>query len=236
MHNIFNILKSYLKDLIYLLVIVLLCIGLTFAIKECSSKKVEYKNNIIAIHDTIHHHETPDSSVLVSIKGYQSDINDLKLLNKDLYDKINKIQRPKNVTNATYFTGSINNPKRDTTIIVKHDTITNSFSQQFNFNDEWRQLEGSIEYHQSDSDSLNISIDKDIVNFEYTITTDKQNNIFIRSPNPYVKFKEMTGFQIPRMKQKKWSLGPSINFGFDPVLSKPSFNIGISLNYGLIQF
>ena len=65
---------------------------------------------------------------------------------------------------------------------------------------------------------------------------DKNNKIYIKSDNPYVKYNEISGFTIQKEKKTHWSLGPSINFGYDPINNKPAFSIGASLNYGIIKW
>ena len=64
---------------------------------------------------------------------------------------------------------------------------------------------------------------------------DKDAKIYMKSTNPYVKYNEISGFTVPKQKQKRWSLGPSVNFGYDPFQGKTSASVGISLNYGIIK-
>ena len=79
-------------------------------------------------------------------------------------------------------------------------------------------------------------ITKDIINFDYTVGMDKNNNIYVKSTNPYVKYNEISGFRISQPKKTHWSIGPSINIGYDPINLKPSFSIGASINYSLYKF
>ena len=221
------------KDIVYLVVIMLLLLALGTSIRSCQDMNRQYQNNLIALNDTIHYYEAKNGDLVATIRGFETDLKTLKLLNEDLYEKVNNLDAKGNVTNATYFTGVIEHEKHDTTYVVKHDTINNGFKKNFEFDNEYRILEGNVSY---ENDTIGVNIDKDQVMFDYTVAMDNKNNIMIHSSNPYVKFNEITGFQLPKQKQKRWSLGPSINFGYDPIQNKGSMNVGISLNYGIIQW
>ena len=232
--KILNVLSSITKkDIIYTLIIVLLIGCLSSAIKQCSDTRFEYKNNIAALNDTIRYYQDKNGNLVATKLAFESDINTLKLLNEDLYNQIKDLKAKGNVIAGTYFAGVIENPKQDTTYIVTHDTILKGFIKDFAFNNEYRTLEGNVSYK---NDTVGVNIEKDQVKFDYIVAMDDKNNIMIKSKNPYVKYNEITGFQIPKQKQKRWSLGPAVNFGYDPFQNKASVSLGISLNYGIIQW
>ena len=131
------------------------------------------------------------------------------------------------------FDGTIENEIHDTTYVVQHDTLYKGFTKEFNFNNEYRTLEGLVKYQQ---DTLGVNITKDIVNFNYNVAMDKNNRIYVTSTNPYVKYNEITGFTVPKQKKKHFSIGPSVNFGYDPINNKAAFTIGGSVIYNLYQF
>jgi hypothetical protein len=83
---------------------------------------------------------------------------------------------------------------------------------------------------------MGVNITKDVVKFDYTVAMDKNNKIYIKSTNPYVKYEEISGFQVPKQKQKKWGIGPQIGVGYDPVHNKISPTIGIGIQWSPIQF
>lgn len=191
-------------------------------------------NNIEALNDTIKYYQDKNGNLVATKLAFESDINTLKKLNEYLYNQIDSMKiKKKDVDKIIYVEGSIENDKNDTTFIVKHDTISSGFDKQFAFNNEYRTLEGNVRYR---NDSLNVIIDKDIVNFDYTVIFDKNNRISIKSTNPYVRYTEISGFTIPKERQKRWSLGPSISYGYDPFMKKQSASIGISLNYGIFKW
>ena len=229
--NFFNSITK--RDLIFGIIIVLLIGSLSMSISRCSDINTQYKNNITALQDTIHYYKDVNGNLVATKLAFESDLKTLKLLNKDLYDEIKDLKTQSNVTNTTYFTGVIENEVHDTVYVVSCDTITRGFVKNFAFNNDYRILEGNVSYK---NDNLGVNIEKDQVKFDYIVAMDDKNNIMIKSTNPYVKYNEITGFQIPKQKQKRWSLGPAVNFGYDPFQNKASVSLGISLNYGIIQW
>lgn len=233
--NVFNALWEKIKThAIYIFIILVLMCALSASVSKCSSVSKEYKHNINALNDTIKYYQDKHGNLVATKLAFESDVNMLKNLNRDLYDQIDSLKLKKNkVAQIIYVEGEIENPERDTAYIIQHDTISKGFSKDFNFNDQYRKLEGNVNYQ---NDSLGVFINKDIIYFDYTLAMDKDAKIYMKSTNPYVKYNEMTGFTVPKQKQKRWSLGPSINFGYDPFQGKPSASVGISLNYGIIKW
>ena len=225
--------NTYKTHIIYILIIVLLCVLLSFSIQKCSNANNEYKNNIEALNDTIKYYQDKNGNLVATKLAFESDVKTLKLLNEDLYKEIEDLKLKKSVSSIVYIEGKVENPKQDTSYIVKYDTISKGFNKYFDFNNEYRVLEGNVKY---ENDSLGIFINKDIINFNYSVGIDKYNNIYVKSTNPYVKYNEISGFRVSQPKKTHWGIGPSINFGYDPIQNKPSFNIGVSLNYSLIKF
>ena len=222
-----------LKDVVYLLVIALLLGAFSTAVSRCSDVKHQYKNNMKALNDTIRYYKDKNGNLVATKLAFESDLKTLKLLNEDLYNEIENLKAKGSVNHATYFSGVIENEVHDTTYIVKHDTISNGFTHDFNFNNEFRKLEGNVNYR---NDSVGVKILKDEIKFDYTVAMDNKNNIYIHSTNPYVKYSEITGFQVPKPKNKRWYTGPSISAGYDPIQNKPSFSIGWSVGYGIIRW
>lgn len=222
-------------NIIFIIIIALLCICLSVSIKQCRGKKIQYKTNIVAAHDTIHHYITNNHDTVYYKQGYSAEIEELKVINRKLYDELRDMKlKPKETQTVVHTeTKYINTQQLDTQYVVKHDTIRNGFAHDFNFNDQYRQLEGTVEYH---PDTLDIHIDKDIVNFDYTLAIDKDNRVYMKSDNPYVHLNEITSITIPKPKRTHWSLGPSIQYNYDPFNKKHSFGIGVSLQYNLLKF
>lgn len=219
------------KDVIYGLIIFVLLCGLSMAVNKCQNVSKEYRNNIEALNDTIHYLQDKNGNLVATKLAFESDIKTLKLLNEDLYNEIDNLKLKNKIDNVTYFTGVIDNPEQDTLYIVSHDTISQGFSKDFAFNNEYRTLEGNVNYQ---NDTVGVSINKDQVKFDYTVAMDKDNHIYIKSTNPYVSYSEITGFTVPKEKKKRFYTGPSISAGYDPIQNKPSLTIGWSVGWGLI--
>ena len=231
LHKLWNKFKIHI---IYILIILLLISFLNVSVNKCSNVSNEYKHNIEALNDTIKYYQDKNGNLVATKLAFESDINTLKLLNRTLYDQIDSLKlRPKNVSQIVYVNGSIDNGQKDTIYKVLHDTISRGFYKEFNFNNKYRLLEGNVNYK---NDSLGININKDIVNFDYTIAIDKNSRIYIKSSNPYVKYNEISGFTLPKERQKHWSLDAFGNFNYSPTDNDRYYDIGVSLGYSLSKF
>ena len=231
LHKLWNKFKIHI---IYILIILLLISFLNVSVNKCSNVSNEYKHNIEALNDTIKYYQDKNGNLVATKLAFESDINTLKLLNKTLYDQIDSLKiGHKNVSQIVYVNGSIDNPKKDTIYKVLYDTINRGFNKEFNFNNEYRLLEGNVNYK---NDTLGVNINKDIVNFDYTIAIDKNSKIYIKSTNPYVKYNEISGFTLPNERQKHWSLDAFSNFNYSPTDNDRFYDIGVSLGYSLSKF
>ena len=232
--KVFNIIKSITKkDAVYIAIILLLVSFLCSSIKQCSDTRFNYKNNIEVLNDTIRYYKDKNGNLVATKLAFLSDVKNLKLLNESLYKQINDLKAKGKVTTGTYFSGVIENPKQDTTYIVKSDTIYKGFKKDFAFNNEYRILEGNVSYK---NDTVGVNIEKDQVMFDYVVALDDKNNIMIRSNNPYVKYKEITGFQLPKERIKRWSLGAFGSYNYSPTDKFRYADVGIYLNYNISRF
>jgi len=234
--------KDYLHELwikfkthvIYILIICILLGFLSISVNKCSNVSDEYKHNIEALNDTIKYYRDKNGNLVATKLAFESDVKTLKLLNEKLYNQIDSLKlNPKVISQIVYVDGTIDNGKKDTAYIVSHDTISRGFSKDFNFNNSYRLLEGNVNYK---NDSLDLRINKDIVKFDYTLAIDKDNKIYIKSTNPYVSYNEISGFTVPKKKEKYWYTGPSFNLGYDPINNKITPTIGWSIGFGFIRW
>ena len=224
------------KDLIYGFIIIVLLGVLSMSVQKCQNVSKEYRNNIEALNDTIRYLQDKNGNLVATKLAFESDIKTLKILNEDLYNEIENLKLKNSVDNATYFSGVIENPAQDTAYVVLHDTISKGFTKDFAFNNEYRTLEGNVHYQ---NDTVGVNIDKDEVEFNYTVAMDEDNNIYIKSTNPFVKYNEITGFKVPKQKKKHWFVGPSVNLGYGAalydgkVVLAPNISVGVSAGYML---
>lgn len=222
-----NFLKGIsLKDIIYA-VIILFLIGIcSTAITKCNDNADAYRNNIEALTDSIHYYKAKDGNLVATKKAFTAEADKLKQLNMDLYEKLKVLNiKPSTITNTVYLKGETEFLPQDTAYVVMHDTISKGVDKRFNFNNEWRDLEGNVAYH---NDTLGLNIIKDVVRFDYTVAMDKNNQIYIKSDNPYVKYQEISGFQVPKKKQNHWGVGPNVSVSVGPDGKiRPTLGIGL---------
>ena len=102
--NLFKFIKSItLKDVVYVIIILVLAGALSSSIQQCSDIKQEYKNNIAALNDTIHEYKAKNGNLVATKLAFESDLKTLELLNEDLCNEIDNLKMKGNATNATYF-------------------------------------------------------------------------------------------------------------------------------------
>ena len=65
---------------------------------------------------------------------------------------------------------------------------------------------------------------------------DEDSRIYVKSTNPYVKYNEISGFTVPKQRNKRWNIGPAIHGGYDPINKNWSISAGVSITFGLIQW
>lgn len=234
--------RIQIKDIVFIIIIVIM--GL-FWCRSCQNKSImqdRYEHNIEALCDTITYLENENGELVASKLAFETDVNTLKSLNEELYNEISDLNvKLKKLQSGTHFNGQIVYQPGDTVYIVKHDTIQNGFEKKFDFSNNWRLLSGSMLYQ---NDSLSLHFDKDIVNFDYTIGLDDDNNIHIKSDNPFVKYNEISGFTVPKPRPKRWGLsvyvGVGVNVGYNPFQQKTQMtlgpSVGFAVTYDLIQW
>ena len=229
MDKLIEFLKSIKIHLIYISIIILLLFGLSISIKSCQQNKQLYGNNITALVDSISYYKAKNGKLVASKSLLEGDISLLKKTNLELKNELNsmKVKNPEQVVKIV--TEYINTPLDTVWVIDSKDA---NITKQFDFTDNYRSLVGDV-YLKDDILGLNIS--KDEVYANYTLAI-KDNKVYITTNNPYIKISDIQGITIPTPKTKHFYLGPSINFGYDLIQNKPTFNVGISIGYGLFSW
>ena len=229
--NVLGLLKTLLekitaKDILYFLIIGLL--GWLLWTSYCNKEELKerYENNIEAFTDSVSYYKSKNGDLVAMKTAFETNIKELENLNESLYTEVKDLKTKNDVLSGMHFNGSIENSPKDTVFIVNTDTIYNGFKHNFNFNNEWRNLEGYVLYI---PDSLRVNITKDVTQFDYTVAIDEDNKIYIKSKNPYVKFNEFTGFTIPKPKDKvEFSLYGEGQYQFQYKKITPIVGIDIS--------
>lgn len=239
--NVLGIIKTLInkltaKDLLYFIIIGAL--GWLLWTSHCNKEalKERYENNIEAFTDSVSYYKSKNGDLVAMKTAFETNIKELESLNESLHTEIKDLKTKNDVLSGMHFNGSIENSSKDTVFIVDTDTIYNGFKHNFNFNNDWRDLEGYVHYI---PDSLKVNITKDVTRFDYTVAIDEDNKIYIKSKNPYVKFDEFSGFTVPKPKDKvELSIYAEGNYGFKSKQLTPLVGLDVSYKrfYGLYEY
>ena len=229
MDKLIELLKSVKTHLIYVAIIIVLLFVLSISVRSCQENKQLYGDNVTALIDSVSYYKAKNGELVASKSLLEGDMSLLKKTNSELLNELNsmKIKNPEQVVKIV--TEYINTPS-DTVWVI--DSINANITKPFNFTDNYRSLEGNVYLK---NDILGLSINKDEVYANYILAI-KDNKAYITTDNPYIKISDIQGITIPTPKTKHFYLGPSINFGYDPIQNKPSFNVGVSIGYGLFSW
>lgn len=222
--------RNHKRTLVEILCMVAFFVCITSTISKCTYYKSTNEKNILALTDSIKYYKGKQGNV-VAVKGIpEADYTYLKNINDSLYRLVESMKvsgYPDVVVGSTV---TVDNGSHDTVWrYLPSDTST--FYNRFDFNNKYRILEGSVRVK---DDSMRMSIDKDVVNFNYAMAI-KDNQVYLTSDNPYVKFNTITGIKIPEQKKvKKFGIGPVMYGGYGN--KGLNYGIGIGLQYSLISF
>lgn len=229
MDKLVEFLKSVKTHLIYATIIIVLLFALSISIKSCQKNKQLYDNNVTALIDSVSYYKAKNGELVASKSLLEGDMSLLEKTNSELANELNsmKVKNPEQVVKIV--TEYIKTPS-DTVWVV--DSTNVNITKQFDFTDDYRSLVGDVYLK---NNMLGLNINKDEVYANYTLAI-KDNKAYITTNNPYIKISDMQGITIPTPKTKHFYLGPSINFGYDPIQNKPTFNVGVSIGYGLFSW
>ena len=229
MSKLIEFLKSIKIHLIYASIIILLLFLLGVSVKSCQENKQSCNNNITALTDSISYYKSKNGELVASKTLLEGEFSLLEKTNSKLADELKsmKVTDPEQVVKIV--TKYVQLPS-DTVWVV--DSTDINITKQFDFTDKYRSLAGNIYLK---NDMLGLNINKDEVYANYTLAI-KDNKAYVTSDNPYIKISDIQGITLPTPKTKHFYLGPSINFGYDPIQKKPTFNIGVSVGYGLFSW
>lgn len=214
----------------FIIISICMFMAICVSVNRCTDAERIARNNIIALTDSIEYYKGKNGELVAEKTLLIGSMNDLKIANENLYNEIKsmKVNKPSAVVKIE---SVIQNEVHDTVIVEK------SAKSEFAFTNEWRDLRGII--YDTNSDSLGITLTKDEMYFDYTLAI-KDSKLYMTSSNPYVKFNSATGIVIPENtkyeSKKRWSLGPSLNIGYNPFSKSFEFTAGASLNLSLIRF
>ena len=229
MDKLIELLKSVKTHLIYVAIIIVLLFVLSVSVRSCQENKQLYNNNVTALIDSVSYYKTKNGELVTSKSLLEGDMSLLEKTNSELANELNsmKVKNPEQVVKIV--TKYIKAPS-DTVWVI--DSTNVNITKQFDFTDDYRSLVGDVYLK---NNMLGLNINKDEVYANYTLSI-KDNKAYITTNNPYIKISDIQGITIPTPKIKHFYLGPSINFGYDPIQNKPTFNVGVSIGYGLFSW
>ena len=229
MDKLIKFLKSVKTHLIYIAIIIVLLFVLSISVRSCQENTQLYDNNVTALIDSVSYYKAKNGELVASKSLLEGDMSLLKKTNSELANELNsmKVKNPEQVVKIV--TEYIKTPS-DTVWAI--DSTNVNITKQFDFTDDYRSLAGNVYLK---NNMLGLNINKDEVYANYTLAI-KDNKVYITTNNHYIKIADIQGITIPTPKTKHFYLGPSINFGYDPIQNKPTFNVGISIGYGLFSW
>lgn len=209
--------------------VIALIVFMTISIERCSYYKDANSKNIIALTDSIRYYKGKYGQEIATKTIAISNYKNLKLINDSLYRIIEsmKINRKPDIVVGTDIT--IDNGKKDTVWITAADSSI--YYKRFDFGNKYRKLNGYVENF---NDSIKLYIDEDKVMFKYALAI-KNNQVYMTSDNPYVKFNNITGLKIPESeRKKKFGFGPSVFVGYSN--NGLNYGLGIGIQYRIFEF
>lgn len=227
---VLTFIRNHKRTILETFSVVALIVFMTMSIERCSYYKDTNNKNIIALTDSIQYYKGKYGQEIATKTIAISNYKNLKLINDSLYRIIEsmKINGKPDIVVSTGIT--IDNGKKDT-VWLTSSSDSSIYYKRFDFGNRYRKLNG---YVKGNKDSVKLSINEDMVVFKYALAI-KDNQVYMTSDNPYVKFNNITGLKIPeRERKKKFGLGPSIFMGY----GNKGFNygIGMGLQYKLFEF
>lgn len=224
--------KNFIKDnwltIIFGIVIIVLVILMMQQCKNMKDQKIISDHNVSALTDSILYYKGKNGELIAEKKILYGDKETLKLAYDSLYKKMQSMS-VKNPSTIVDVNAEINNGENDTTFIIETTCDSLNVEKDFNFDNKWRKLNGTITFN---NDTLGLDIKEDKVNANVTIAIE-DGTAHVRSDNPYLNVDDIKGVTVPQYKPM-WSLtvGPSLSLGYDPWHNTLSPTVGVSLVIG----
>lgn len=226
------------KSWIIIVLETLLFLCIIGTVVKCSNDKIErLEHNIGAYKDKIELVETTNGelmatkqSLMLSEQELREELDmskkELKELKKTLADDIAYIAKLESsiaVPDTVYMKG-------DTVRVVGNDTI-----KSFNWKDDWLGFKADVMGSTIENSNMNIYDIFMDVPLEFGLTDGYK--VFVKSPNPYVKFNEINSVVVNgssvKKKEKRFHHGILVGFGVHYGLSQRNFDFGPGVMYGL---
>lgn len=210
------------------------------SIARCSSDKIDLlEHNISAYKSQIEYVELENSNLLIAkeslilsesqareeLEMTKEETHELKKKLGSAVAQINKLESLIELKDTVFMKG-------DTVYVDKKDNTTKIFT----WNDQWTSLKAKV-WGSSIQDSQ-LSIYDLKMNLPITFGVTNDYKVFTTSPNPYVKFTDMSSATIygssVAPKRKRFHHGIFVGFGVNYGIITNKVDIGPSLGYGFM--
>lgn len=222
----------------YIILILLLFVVMCVSMRQCISNKHLYNNNIIALTDTIKYYKGKNKELVASKTMIETSFNNIKYINDSLYNVLKSIG-VKNPDNVVYIETVIRDEKHDTmwvdTTYNNANSINKYIKKDFDFSNKYRTLKGYV--YLNKPDTLGLSIEQNDVTADFTVTQ-KDNNVYITSNNPYIKYNNIIGIKNKsehKTKTKRFGVGPYVGIGINKD-AKIEPVVGIGITWSIFRF
>ena len=146
MNELLNIIKNiwtkYKSQILLSIALVAAVLFLAISMSNNRALKKKYDINTRALTDSIEFYQSKTGKLVAEKNILEGDMKDLKELNESLYKEVQdlKVKKPQQVV---YIETEVINEVHDTTYVV--DPNLSYQRKDFNFNNQWRVLEGYME-------------------------------------------------------------------------------------------
>lgn len=223
-----------IKNIIWCIITILLTVLLCMSMRQCISNKHTYNNNIIALTDTIKYYKGKNEELVASKTMIETSFNNIKYINDSLYNVLKSIG-VKNPDNVVYIETVIRDEKHDTAWFDNINSINKYIKKDFDFSNQYRTLKGYVYFNKPDT--LGLAIEQNDVTADFTVTQ-KDNNVYITSNNPYIKYNNIIGIKNRsehKIKTKRFGVGPYVGIGINKD-AKIEPVVGIGLSWSIFRF
>lgn len=180
---------------------------------------------------------TQNTSTFLKLNSKDSTINRLQSVVEEYKNKLKGSGSATVVDTGTNIDnkGQTTVNARDTVYLDNKIYIYPEYINDFNL-DNW--VTGSIKANR-DTTEININIKdsyKVVLGSERSSLFGKRKPFaLVTSENPYTEIKDLKSYQVSLPRPKRWSVGPSVTFGYDGKLD-PHFIVGLSIQYSILRF
>lgn len=209
-------------------------------ISRCSSDKIDLlEHNISAYKSQIERVELENSNLLIAkeslilsesqareeLEMTKEETRELKKKLGSAFAQISKLQSQVEMVDTVYMKG-------DTIYVDKNYNATKLFS----WNDQWTSLKAKVRGSSIQDSQLSIYDLKMNIPITFGVTDDYK--VFATSPNPYIKFEDITSATIygssVAPKRKRFHHGIFVGFGVNYGIITDKVDIGPSFGYGFM--